>query len=137
MFYEPPVRQEPVQAPVRIPTVRNPKSGKDWTNFWKGEQFTDSDNIRYYISSVMYDSELQSWVVVFVKVGQDDIERNREVQSFKDILQVSANEDWFSPYIYQFFNSRKWKVLLEKYLFIFVFDLFFRFFILDETRFKT
>lgn len=35
LFYEPPVGQEPVQAPVRTPVVRSPKSGRDWTNFFK------------------------------------------------------------------------------------------------------
>ena len=109
LYYEPPARQEAVVPPP--PTAQNiiklPKIGKEWTAALKGKEFTDVDNIRYYISQVLFDTELQSWVVVFVKVGEDDTAKSREVQSFKDILEVCLGEDWYTPYIEEFFSKRK------------------------------
>ena len=109
LYYEPPARQEavPPPPPPAQNVIKLPKTGKEWTAALKGKEFTDVDNIRYYISEVLFDSELQSWVVVFVKVGEDNIARNREIQSFKDILEVCLGEDWYTPYIEEFFSKRK------------------------------
>jgi hypothetical protein len=103
----PPVPQQEVvlqDIPERPPKL--PSTGKEWTDLLNGKEFTDTDNVRYYINSITYDKEYRSWIIIFVETGKADTPANRESQSVKDILEVASGEDWFRPYIYDFFSTR-------------------------------